>query len=379
MPPNENSNNYWNRETSAPKSFSDTSPIIKEARIVIIAFSEDDANKRLYNNDLPEGASVVAVGSHLSDFDLEKLKTLKPNVIFICDGAPKEVVTALLDPSSGFSIEWIHSRSVGIDFITSPTLSDAASNGSVQVTNAKGCYSSTLAEYTMMAIGYFAKDLPRLLKNKGSKNWEKYCVEEIRGKTLGIVGYGDIGKAAARLAKAYGMKILALKRKPLTDEDGKIKNGGDGLCDEIYYGSTPEQRQESLYKVMEESDYILCAAPLTPETHKMFNKDVFAHAKPNSVFMNVGRGPTVDEDALIAALKDDSHPLKGAGLDVFETEPLPVESEMWDLENVLISAHNMDQTETFQHESSDFFLEENLPRFLRGDVLLNPVDAKAGY
>ena len=233
----------------------------------------------------------------------------------------------------------------------------------------------------MMAISYFAKDLPRLLQNKKDQNWEKYSIEEIRGKTLGIVGYGDIGRSAARLAKAYGMNIIALRRKP--PKEGNVKD--DPLCDQVYFGTgdDAEDRKEALYRVMRESDYVLCAAPLTPETENMFDQEAFANAKQNSVFINVGRGPIVDEDALIEALKGSgsgSHGrLKGAGLDVFATEPLPLDSELWELDNVLMSPHNMDQTETFQHESVDFFVDENLPRFLREEALLNPVDKVAGY
>ena len=235
------------------------------------------------------------------------------------------------------------------------------------MTNAKGSFSSTLAEYTMMAISYFAKDLPRVMKNKNDKNWEKYCIEEIRGKTLGIAGYGDIGKAAARLANAYGMKIIALKRNRPKDDDP--------LIDKLYFGND----KQSLHRIMSESDYILCAAPLTPETEGMFDAEAFSKAKKNSVFINVGRGPIVNEDALISALEDKNGNLKGAALDVFATEPLPLDSKLWTLNNVLLSPHNMDMTETFMHESVDFFVDENLPRFLREEPLLNTVNKAAGY
>jgi phosphoglycerate dehydrogenase-like enzyme len=218
------------------------------------------------------------------------------------------------------SIEWIHTRSAGLDFVTSDTLANAEH---ISVTNAKGQFSSTLAEYTMMACAYFAKDLPRLLRQKNSKHWEKYSVLELRGATLGIVGYGDIGRAAAKLARVYGMKIVALRRNPQKAEQ-------DPYCD-VVYGSD----KESLNRLFAESDYILCSAPLTPETQGMITKEQFDHAKEDAVFINLGRGPIVDENALIDALKDGR--LKGAGLDVFATEPLPVASALWELDNVLLS------------------------------------------
>eukprot|EP00558_Chaetoceros_sp_UNC1202_P013878 CAMPEP_0197237318 /NCGR_PEP_ID=MMETSP1429-20130617/4182_1 /TAXON_ID=49237 /ORGANISM="Chaetoceros sp., Strain UNC1202" /LENGTH=217 /DNA_ID=CAMNT_0042696291 /DNA_START=147 /DNA_END=800 /DNA_ORIENTATION=- len=217
----------------------------------------------------------------------------------------------------------------------------------------------------MMAISYFAKDLPRLMRQKNDKDWNKYSVKEIRGATLGVIGYGDIGRAAAKLAKAYGMTVKALRRNPQNSKD-------DPFCDDVYVSS-----RESLNRIMSESDYVLCAAPLTADTKGLIGQEAFKNAKMDSVFINVGRGPIVDESALIDALKDGC--LKGAGLDVFATEPLPIESELWTLDNVLMSPHNMDQTETFQQEATEFFLEENLPRFLRNKNLLNPVDAAAGY
>lgn len=347
---------YWNRETSAPKQYS--TPITQQANIICISDRNDKANQKLYHGNL-DGAKVLAIGSQMSDFDIEMLKESRANVIFTSHPNSREILAKLLQQIP--SIQWIHSRSAGIDYITSEELASS----SVLMTNAKGAFSSTLAEYTMMAIAYFAKDLPRLLKQKNDKKWEKYCVEEIRGKTLGVVGYGDIGRAAAKLAKAYGMTVKALRRNPQNSHN-------DPFCDEVY-----SNEKESLHRIMSESDYILCAAPLTPETKGMFDKEAFGSAKQNSVFINVGRGPIVEEGALIDALKNG--PLKGAALDVVATEPLPKDSELWELPNVLISPHNMDMTETFTQEATDFFIEENLPRFVRNEVLLNPVDKVAGY
>jgi phosphoglycerate dehydrogenase-like enzyme len=213
-----------------------------------------------------------------------------------------------------------------------------------------------------LACSYFAKNVPRLEQQRQARIWEKYSILELRNATLGVVGYGDIGRACAKLAHVYGMRIIALRRNPTADP----------LCHVVYSNT-----RENLNKLFAESDYILCSAPLTPETKGLIGKEQFDHAKTDAVFINVGRGPVVDQDALIQALKDGK--LKGAALDVFETEPLPESSELWDLPNVLLSPHNMDQTATFMHEATEFFVEENLPRFLRGEILLNPVDPAAGY
>jgi len=292
------------------------------------------------------------------------------------------------------SLEWIHSRSAGIDVLLSDTLTnsssgsgssnlksksniedskDCKSSGGFIMTNSKGIFSSTLAEYTMMACSYFAKDLPQLLKNKSNSKWKKYNVLELRGSTIGIVGYGDIGRATAKLAKAYGMKVIALRRRTIQNNN---ESESDPYCDILYDRS-------SLNKLFSESDYVLCSTPLTDDTYQMIGKEQFDCAKKDLVFINVGRGPVVDECALIDALtvqdNTGTSQLKGAGLDVFCKEPIGDDSELWKLDNVLLSPHNMDQTDTFMLESTHFFVDENLPRFIRGHPLLNHIDKKAGY
>lgn len=361
---------YWNREeyasnTSFSEEFKD-SPLVREARIVSLSFPGDVNNVPLEasgeESELPSGARLLQVGGTLEDLDLDALKAEEANVAFVSPDVTSETLAGVIKAVP--SLEWIQSRSAGIDVLMSEALSNSSDD--LIVTNAKGAFSSTLAEYTMMAIGYFAKDLPRLMQNKKDGNWQKYNVLELRGATLGVVGYGDIGRAAAKLAKAYGMKVIALRKNVPSPEAIEA----DPCCD-VVYGT------DALNQLFGESDYVLCAAPLTAETHKFIGKEQFDAAKKDCVFINVGRGPVVDEPALIEAVKDGR--LKGAGLDVFTQEPLEEDSELWKLENVLLSPHNMDMTDTFMLESTQFFVRENLPRFLRGHTLLNPVDKKAGY
>jgi phosphoglycerate dehydrogenase-like enzyme len=197
----------------------------------------------------------------------------------------------------------------------------------------------------------------------------RYTVPELRGSTLGIVGYGDIGRATARFAKAFGMKVLALTRRSRLDA-----NDSDPYADQMIVN---DEMNVGLNRIFSESDYVLCALPLTPSTFHLIGTEQFEVAKPDCVFINVGRGPVVDEDALIHALQ--TRRLKGAALDVFTVEPLPVASPLWDMNNVLLSPHNMDQTLTFLMESTTFFVQEQIPRFVRGEQLLNQVDPSAGY
>jgi len=354
---------FWNREESEHGRYATiTEDMVKcEAKIISLSDPNDDANRALHHGNLSVGAKLLGVGTKLEDFDLDLLKKEQPNVVFVSPSCPMARVQLPIFLNEFPSLEWIHVRSAGIDFIVSQELADSRA----YVTNAKGQFSSTLAEYTMMACSSFAKDLPRLLQQKKEKNWTKFDVQELRGATMGIVGYGDIGRACARLAKVYGMRVIALRRNPKLCE-------GDPLCD-VVFGND----KASLNKLMSQSDYVVCSAPSTVETRGMINADAFRSAKAGMVFINLGRGPVVDEDAMIAALK--SGKLKGAALDVFTVEPLPQDSELWNLDNVLISPHNMDQTATFMHEATEFFVNENLPRFICGEELLNPVDKILGY
>ena len=170
----------------------------------------------------------------------------------------------------------------------------------------------------------------------------------------------------AKLGSVFGMRVIALRRHAY------LSRPDDPYCNTIY-----DRSAESRNRLMSESDYIVCSAPSTVETRGMINAEAFDAVKPGAVFINLGRGPVVDDAALIQALK--SQKLKGAALDVFSEEPLPPNSEYWDLPNILISPHNMDQTSTFMHEATEFFVRENLPRFMVGEDLLNPVDPELGY
>jgi len=363
---------YWNREEHASetgqfKYLIEISPesIEKEAKILSLSDPDDEANAALHkrSGNLPLGSSLLGIGTTLQEFD--HLRGTNPNVLFVSPSCPRASIVLPMVLAAFPSIEWVHVRSAGIDFLDSTEFAELAAGQQIMVTNAKGQFSSSLAEYALFACSYFAKNLPRLMSQQKAKKWQNFDIEELRGKTVGIVGYGDIGRACAKLASTYGMRIIALRRHPFLSKD-------DPLCDVVY-----GRDRASLNKLMSESDYIICSAPSTVETRGMVDAEAFENVKENAVFINLGRGPVIDESALIKALKTGK--LKGAALDVFTEEPLPEHSEMWDIPNLLISPHNMDQTATFMHEATAFFLNENLPRYICGEELLNPVDPMLGY
>lgn len=255
-------------------------------------------------------------------------------------------------------VEWVQIRSAGLDGILFPALVDSP----VTLTNARGAFSEILAEFTIGAVLFFAKDFRRLVTSQIAGKWDPFDVTEIRGQTLGLVGYGDIGRAVARYARAFGMNVVALRRRPeLTGDDRHVS--------QVF---PPEGKHEML----RQSDYVVVAAPLTPESRDLIAAPEFEAMKPSAVLINIGRGPVVDESALVDALR--ARRIQGAALDVFETEPLPPGHPFYSLDNVLLSPHTADQTSDWKERSMRLLLE-NFHRYRSGEPLLNVVNKKLGY
>ena len=223
-------------------------------------------------------------------------------------------------------------------------------------------FSQSLGEFVLAAVLYFAKDIARMRRNQKAARWQPFDLMEISRQTMGIVGYGDIGKACASRAKAMGMKVLALRRRPELST-------GDPHVDKVY-------SWDQLQEMIAESDYVVAAAPLTPETKSMISDAQFGAMKPTAVIINVGRGPVIDEPAMIRALE--SGRIKGAGLDVTSVEPLPPESPLYRLDNVLLSPHCADHTTDWFDDAMLFFVRQ-FERFRAGQPLENVVDKTRGY
>ncbi len=252
---------------------------------------------------------------------------------------------------------WVHSRSAGLDNLLFPEL--VAS--SIPLTNGSGVFSPSLGEFSLAAILYFAKDFRRMIRNQAAGVWEQFDVEEISGQTVGIVGYGDIGRAVATRVRPMGMKVLANKRH--------LPVEADPLIDEFY-------KTEDLKTMIARCDYVVVCLPLTPETHHMIGDAEFAAMKSSAVIINVGRGPVIDQAAMVRALTEKR--IKGAGLDVFEQEPLPVGDPMYKLENVLLSPHCADHTAEWLNQAMRFFLDQ-YRGFSNGGPLKNVVNKNLGY
>ncbi len=234
----------------------------------------------------------------------------------------------------------------------------------VVVTTASGIYSGPLAEFVLMAMLQHAKQLDRLLRDKAEKVWRQGAVGGLERKTLCVVGMGNIGRAIAARAKPFGMRVIGVKRA-VRDEDEAW-----GYADELY--PTAE-----LNAALREADYVAVTLPGTPQTRHLLDEEAFAAVKWGAYFVNVGRGAAVDEAALVGALEDGR--LSGAALDVFEVEPLPEESPLWRLENVIISAHTTDVVPDLINGAQTDLFCENLRRYLAGEDLINVLDKRLMY
>jgi phosphoglycerate dehydrogenase-like enzyme len=255
-------------------------------------------------------------------------------------------------------LEWIHGRYAGLDAILSPELIESP----IPLTNGRGSFSQSLGEFVMCGALYFAKDLPRMLRSKAERRWDVFDVDELSTQTLGIVGHGDIGRAIARRAKAFGMKVLALRRDT-------APRTGDEDVDRVFANA-------ELHKMLPLCDYVVASAPLTPQTKHMIGAAEFAVMKPSAIVMNVGRGPVIDQAAIVTALQ--TKQIRGAALDVFEVEPLPADSPLWGMENVLISFHTADHTKDWLDDAVSLFIDQ-FNRWRNGEPLKNVVDKHAGY
>jgi phosphoglycerate dehydrogenase-like enzyme len=314
----------------------------------VLARAGDEGLKKLER--VPAGVRLV-VGDTAEAFDGQPAA----DVILVCSMG-RELLRAVLPKSP--AVRWVHSRSAGVEGILFPGLAESG----VTLTNGRGVFSPSLAEWVIAAVLFFAKDLRRLVRSQEAGRWDPFPPAMVQGRWMGIVGYGDIGRAVARHARALGMRVRALRRDAGAPP-------GDPAPDEIL----PPAR---LTDLMALSDDVVVATPLTPETHGLVGEREIRAMKPTGVLVNVGRGAVVQERPLVDALR--ARAIRGAALDVFETEPLPAGHPFFTLDNVLLSPHSADQVPGWLDAAMASFLD-NLDRFLAGRPLENVVQPRRGY
>ena len=324
-------------------------------------------------------APLVLTNFRFDADDLERIRQAAApgQVVFTPDRdefdrtlARAEVVCAFQAPEDTLTrathLRWFQFPGAGIDNLLRTGL---LSKGSpVVVTSVAGIHAIPISEYVFASMLMFAHRFPEMVRLQQQHNWaygrrwDALRGTELYGKTLGVIGLGGIGRRIAQLGRAFGMRVLGLRRSP-----GGAASDPD--VDELY----PPQRLRDLLGA---SDYIVLAVPLTPETERMIGEHELLAMRPTAFLVNISRGRVIDEQALIRALQ--SGWIAGAGLDVTVEEPLSKESPLWDIPNVILTPHMSGLTDQYSARLTEIFTE-NLRRYRAGEPLLHIVDPERGY
>lgn len=273
----------------------------------------------------------------------------------IVAGWNKRAESALLSPQS--PLKWVQHWGAGVDHLPLEQLK----NKGVILTNASGVHAYPISESILALMLAFTRNIHLYVRNQMIRKWDHSGLRlEMHGKTVGILGLGAIGCKTARLAKAFGMRVLGTRRhaKPTPH------------VDTVY-------TLERLNEMLPLCDYVVVTLPLTPKTYHLFQAEQFKQMKSSAFFINIGRGGTVDTEALVSALR--SGEIAGAGLDVFEQEPLDPEHPLWAMDNVIITPHTSGSTQHYDERAMEIFMN-NLQTYIKGEVPdLNVVNYDQAY
>lgn len=253
-------------------------------------------------------------------------------------------------------VDWVHCTSAGVDAV----LFEGVIESGIRVTNARGLFDEAIAESVLGHVLAFAKDLPGTFALQRERRWQHRDSERIAGRHALVVGAGSIGRAVARLLTAAGLQVEGMASR---------EREGDAQFRHVYPVS-------ALHERLRQADYVILTVPLTPATEHLIDAAALAALQPGARLINVARGPVVDTAALVAALQRGQ--LAGAALDVFEQEPLPPEHPLWDLPNVILTAHQAGDFHGWREALIEQFLH-NLRLWRRGERLHNLVDKQRGY
>jgi phosphoglycerate dehydrogenase-like enzyme len=259
------------------------------------------------------------------------------------------------------SLRWVHSAAAGVERLLTP----AARARGLSITNARGVFSGPIAEYVLMMVLAVSRRLPQLLELQAERTWQPLAARELRDVTLGLVGFGSIGRAVAELAAPFGPRVIAMRRDPTLRPDEPPLPPGVELHGPGAFGD-----------LLAASDFVILALPLTVETEDLVDDRALALMKRTAWLVNVARGRLIVDQALLRALREGR--LGGAVLDAFRDEPLPPTSPFYDLPNVILTPHTSWSSGRVLDRSVELFAD-NLRRFAAGRPLRNSVDPGAGY
>ena len=273
-------------------------------------------------------------------------------------------------------LRWIAFNFAGVEHALSQ---EVVHQERILATTSSGVIVSQIGEYVLMALLSVGHKLPQMMKLQRETIWPDDGMKslmplELRDSTVGIVGYGSIGREVARLLRPFGATVLAAKKNAMQPQDtGYVQEGLGDPQGDLFHRLYPI---EALKDMLKECDYVVVTLPLTDETKHLFNAEMFDAMKESAYLVNVGRGLVIDEPAMIAALQEGK--FAGAVLDVFEEEPLPKDSPLWSMPNVIISPHVSAASAHLMDNIVGLFVE-NLQRYMEGQALFNVLDVEKGY
>lgn len=322
---------------------------------------------------------VVLIDAPLPGEHAEKIRRLSPRIELV-EGLSKTALRnaqviytyfARFDPVDAPKLRWVQLVTIAAEHVMNTPIARSG----IPISNVRGAYAVAVAEFAIGMLLAMTRRFPVSHSLQLKSEWmQDFEGENCYGKTMGIVGYGSVGRQIARIADAMGMKVLACKRRPEIRQDTSfhLPNTGDpeGYIPQVWFGI------EQVRQMLRVTDYAVITLPETPATRRVIGKRELEALPPHAYLISVGRGPVIDEAALIDCLR--SGRLAGAGLDVFPSEPLPADSPFWKLPNVIVTPHIASYTKEQAALAAEVLIE-NLSRDLRNEPLTNLVDMKLGY
>jgi len=311
----------------------------------------------------------ILISFELAQEYVDRIRSCLPSIEVQKSSDPKALLSAIRDAevllagrftremfSAAEKLRWVQAIAAGVDRFLFPEFVSS----DVVLTNARGVHPAQVSDHVLAMILAFSRRLNRFMRSQSERKWTRLQCDELQGKVLGILGLGAIGREIARKAKCFGMKVVAV------DRDVTVP---PSFVDELF-------NPLGLQTLLKRSDFVVLSVPLTRETEGMIGESELSTMKQDAILINVSRGGIILEQALVKALKEGR--IGGAGLDVFEEEPLPPSSELWCMENVIITPHVAGSTPHYWARVCDIFCE-NLRRYSSGQPLINLVDKRAGY
>ena len=286
--------------------------------------------------------------------DRDEVEALLPDVEIVVGDFPRDLLPRAPE------LRWWQQWFAGVDWLLNYPEAAALD---FTLTNMSGLHAIPITEHIFAMLLGFARDLPNVIRAQQRKEWiphDRDDVFELAGQTMVLIGVGGIGSHTAQVANALGMRVIAVRRRPAQQVPGIERTVGI----------------DQLQEVLPLADFVVNTLPLTTDTQKLIGEAELRAMKPTAYLVNIGRGDTMDEEALIRALQEGW--IAGAGLDVFASEPLSPHSPLWEMENVIVSPHYAGQTNRYDERAVAIFLD-NLARYMGGEPLINVVDKRLGY